>query len=267
MPHAPAIHVSRNVSTSVDQLGTYLPVMGQALAVNAFLLRSREPVLVDAGIVTMQEPFLQALESLLDPAELRFIYLTHVDADHIGGLETLLRRAPRARVVTTFLGMAKLGLARSIAPERFLLRNPGEALDAGDRQLTVHRPPCFDAPETTMLWDPSSSTLFSSDYFGALVPTEVEAANEVPAATLRAGMMAWLAVDSPWIHGIDPAALARATRAVAALGAKTVLSAHLAPARNMLDALSANVLEGPKATPFVGPSHAMFEQMLAGAAA
>jgi hypothetical protein len=154
-----------------------------------------------------------------------------------------------------------------VAPERFLLKNPGEVLDVGDRRLTVLKPPCFDAPETTMLWDASTSTLFSSDYFGGLVPSEVAAANEVPAAALREGMMIWLAVDSPWIHAVDPAALAQATRAVTALGVKTVLSAHLAPARNLAEVLAENVLQAPGAAPFVGPDQAMFEQMLASAAA
>jgi glyoxylase-like metal-dependent hydrolase (beta-lactamase superfamily II) len=111
--NAPTLNATRNVAADVDQLGTYIPVPGIGhFAVNAFLLRSREPVLVDAGIVTMQEPMLAALESLIDPRELRWIYLTHVDGDHVGCVEALLRRAPKARIVTTFLGWSKLGFAR-----------------------------------------------------------------------------------------------------------------------------------------------------------
>jgi hypothetical protein len=259
----PTVVARRNVAADVDQLGTHIPVPGIGhFAVHAFLLRSREPVLVDAGIVTMQEPMLAALESLIDPGELRWIYLTHVDSDHVGCLEALLRKAPKARIVTTFLGWSKLGFARTIAPDRFLLLNPGQELDAGDRKLLVARPPCYDAPETTMIFDATSRTLFSSDYFGAIVPSPVELAEQVPASALREGMMAWLSVDSPWVRTVQPALLEQATRAVLELRPETVLSTHLAPAYGMAEVLSENVRMAPGAAPFVGPDQATFEKML-----
>ena len=259
----PTVTPIRNVAAGVDQLGTYIPVPGMGyFAVNAFLVRAKEPVLVDAGIVTMQEPMLAALESLIDLGDLRWIYLTHVDGDHVGCLDMLLARAPKARIATTFLSMSKLGFTRTIAPERFFLLNPGQELDAGDRKLLVVPPPCFDAPETTILWDPTSRTLFSSDYFGALVPSPVEAADQVPAGALRDGMMTWLAVDSPWVRTVQPALLAQATRAVLELRPETVLGSHLAPARGMAHALTDNVLRAPGAPPFVGPDQAALEHML-----
>jgi glyoxylase-like metal-dependent hydrolase (beta-lactamase superfamily II) len=262
----PIISAHEKVAPATDLLGTYAPVLGGYLAVNAFVLHAERPVLIDSGIVGMREPMLRALERVIDPARLEFLYLTHVDADHVGCLDELLVRAPRAKVVTTFLGMAKLALARQIAPERLLLLNPGQELDVGDRKLLVAKPPCFDAPETTMLWDPKERTLFSSDYFGGLVPAPVEAASDVPPAALREGMVTWLTVDSPWIHGVDPHKLARAARLVAELAPKTILSAHLAPARGLTQALTENVLCAPSATPFTGPDQAAFEHMLAGAA-
>jgi hypothetical protein len=73
----PAVNVTRNAAPAIDQIGTYIPVPGMGhFAVNSFLIRSRVPVLVDAGIVT------------------------------------------------TFLGMSKLGFARSIPPDRFYWLNP-----------------------------------------------------------------------------------------------------------------------------------------------
>lgn len=263
----PMISTAKNVAPGVDRLFTHAPILGRGyLAVNAFVLHSKRPVLIDSGIVGMKEPMLKAIESVIDPERLEFLYLTHADADHIGCLDELLVRAPRATLVTTFLGMAKLALARQIPPERLLLLNPGQALDVGDRQLVVAKPPAFDAPETTMLWDPKEGTLFSSDYFGGLVPEPVESAAEVAPAALREGMVAWLTVDSPWIHSVDPAKLAQATRSVVELAPKTILSAHLAPARGLVEALTENVLCTPGAAPFTGPDQAAFERMLAGAA-
>ncbi len=264
--NAPTITTTRHVAPDVDQIGTYLALPGMGhLAVNAFLLRSEQPVLIDAGIANMHEPLLQAVESLIDPAELRYIYLTHVDGDHLGCLDELLERAPKARIVTTFLGMSKLGFTRQIPPERFLLLNPGQELPVGDRTLQVHKPPVFDAPETTMLFDPSSHTLFSSDCFGGMVPAPVASANEVPEAALCEGMVGFLCVDSPWVHSVDAKLFEDAVSSLLQLAPETVLSSHLAPATGLVQLLSENLLRAPGATPFSGPDQAAFENMLSAA--
>lgn len=263
----PVVSVTRSVAPNTDLVGTTVPIANLGfLAINAYVLHAKKPVLIDSGILGMRKLTMAALEQVIDPAELEYLYFTHADGDHIGCVDELLERAPRARIVTTFIGMAKLGFDRQIPLERFLLLNPGQELDAGDRKLLVTKPPCFDAPETTMLWDAKERTLFSSDYFGGLVPRPVEAADEVSPSALREGMVTWLTFDSPWIHSVDPARLAAATRAVSALEPKTILSSHLAPARGLVQALSENVLQAPNATPFRGPDQSAFEALLAGAA-
>ena len=113
-----------------------------------------------------------------------------------------------------------------------------------------------------MLFDPTSRTLFSSDYFGAIVPSIVEVAEQVPAGALREGMMAWLAVDSPWVRTVQPTSLEQATRGILELNPETVLGSHLAPAYGMAKVLTENVLMAPGAAPFVGPDQAAFEKML-----
>jgi len=263
----PVVVATRNVAPLVDQLGTFLDAPGLGrLAVNAFVMHSREPVLVDAGVVALKDGTLAALESVIDPADLRWIYLTHVDADHVGCLDAVLARAKNARVVTTFLGMAKLGLVRSISPERFFLLNPGQELDVGDRKLRALAAPCYDAPETTMLFDPSARVLFSSDYFGTFLPNAVDTARDVRAEDLRAGMTTFLTIDSPWLAGFSPDHLTRATRTVVELAPEIVLSSHLPPARGMVDALTANVHAAAAAPPARGPDQAAFIAMMAAAA-
>lgn len=260
----PTVNVTRNVAPTIDQIGTYIAVPGTGhFAVNSFLIRSKVPLLVDAGIATMQQPWLAALETLIDPADLGWIYLTHVDGDHIGCLEALVQRAPKARIVTTFLGMSKLGFGRNISPHRFFWLNPGQELDVGDRKVLAVRPPCYDAPETTMVFDPLSRALLSSDYFGAIVPTPVESADQVPPGALRDGQATWLSVDAPWVRTVQPALLEQAARAVLELGPAIVLSSHLAPARDMAQVLSTNVLAAPEAPAFVPPDQSALEQMLA----
>ncbi len=126
-----------------------------------------EPVRYDTGLPSSRPQFLDALWSQVDPADVRWIYLTHPDRDHTGSVFDLLDAAPSARLVTTFLGMGILSLEHEVPPDRVFLLNPGQSLDVGDRRLTAFRPPVYDSPATTGIYDQRTGTCFSSDCFGA----------------------------------------------------------------------------------------------------
>ncbi|QKQ26676.1 MBL fold metallo-hydrolase [Candidatus Reidiella endopervernicosa] len=92
------------------------------------------------------------MRSVVDPKDLRWIWITHADMDHLGNLEAVLSEATNARIVTTYIGMAKMGL-HGLPLVRVFLLNPGQSLNVGDRQLMAVKPPTYDAPETTGLLD------------------------------------------------------------------------------------------------------------------
>src|SRR3954471_22066237 len=124
-----------------------IPGLG-VLPVNAFVLHAEQPVVVDTGLGLPDRDFVAELAAVIDPADVRWIWLTHPDRDHTGGLFDLLMAAPRARVVTTFLGMGILSTERPLPLDRVLLLNPGQSMSAGDRELRAFRPPLFDNPAT-----------------------------------------------------------------------------------------------------------------------
>ncbi len=191
-------------------LPAFLPLPGMGgLAVNAFLHKGHEPVLVDTGLAALGDAFLEALEAEIDLTDLRWIWLSHTDADHIGNLARILERAPKARVVTSFLGMGKMGLL-GLDVSRVHLLEPGARLTLGDRELVPLRPPYYDAPETLGFLDTRSRTLFAADSFGALLPQPAESVREIAPSTLREGLVAWSAIDAPWLATVDRAALGRA---------------------------------------------------------
>ena len=75
----------------IDVLTSSFPIPGFGLVpINAFVLHGPEPVLVDTGAVVEREEFMTALRSVIDPADLKWIWLTHTDFDHIGALPQLL---------------------------------------------------------------------------------------------------------------------------------------------------------------------------------
>jgi glyoxylase-like metal-dependent hydrolase (beta-lactamase superfamily II) len=248
-------------------LRAYFPIPGLGvLPVNAFLIKAPEPVLIDTGLAALHSAFMENLRELIDLKDLCWIWLTHTDADHVGNLEAVLAEAPRARVVTTFLGMGKLGLL-GLPVERCFLLNPGQRLAVGDRELLAVTPPSFDAPETTGLFDGRSNYLYSADCFGALLDRPYETAADVPPADLEAGLVSWAGVDAPWLRLVDEKLFDSTIAAVRGLRPQAVLGSHLPPAAEMLDTLLGHLCSARGAPAFAGPDQAALEQMLAGASA
>jgi len=230
------------VAGDVFALPAWCPVPGMGvLPMSSFLIRGRQPTLVDTGPAPLSGPLRAELEELLDLSDLRWIWLTHTDPDHVGGLQDLLERAPAARVVTTFLGAGKLGLHSAPPVERVHLIEPGGSLDIGDRELVALRPPVYDAPETIAAFDPKSRSLFAADCFGTLSSGPVRRAEDLSAGALRDGMLAWASIDTPWLELVDPDRFERSLSAVRGLAPARILGAHLPPARGMTDTLLAHL--------------------------
>lgn len=264
--NVPTLVPPREVAADTHLIPAWLPVPGfGVLAINAYLIRGDEPVLVDTGLAALRESFMEALGTLVEPRDLRWVWLTHVDPDHTGSLAAVLAEAPQARVVTSFIGMAKMQLG-GLPTDRVHLLNPGQRLDAGDRSLLAVRPPVFDAPETAGLFDSRSRALLSSDCFGALLDSPAEEAGEVEAQALAAGAVTWATIDAPWLHALDPLSLAGSLDSIRGLGAELVLGSHLPPARGMTQRLLENIEAARGAPPFVGPDQRALKELMSGGA-
>ncbi|MEX0406809.1 MBL fold metallo-hydrolase [Aquibium sp. LZ166] len=189
-----------------------------------------EPVLVDTGLAALGSEFMDALEQEIDPEDLRWIWLSHMDADHVGNLGGVLERAPNARVVTNFLGMGKMNLA-GLDVSRVHLLEPGERLDLADRSLVPLRPPYYDAPETIGFFDATDQVFFAADSFGALLPDTADEIDAVDDEALRDGLVGWSSIDAPWLTTANQATLGRTLRSIERLDPEFVLSGHLPLAR------------------------------------
>jgi flavorubredoxin len=253
-----------HAAPDIEVLTEPFPIPGMGLVpINAFILKASEPVLVDTGAMVSSDEFMDALRALIDPEDLRWIWLTHTDFDHIGSLQRVLQEAPQARVITTFLGVGILSLASPLPMDRVNFVNPGEQIDVGDRTLRAFRPPAFDNPSTTGFYDEKSGALFSSDCFGALLQAAPHSADDLSEQDLRQGQMFWATVDSPWLHKTDQAVFGKELDIIRKLEPRLILSSHLPAADGKLtERLVSTLADVPNAQPFVGPDQAALEQML-----
>ncbi len=259
----PTMLEPRTVAQDTEAFLSFLPLPTLGLLpANSFLIRSAEPVLVDTNMAPVADEYVKGLSETIDPADIRWIWLTHLDPDHIGNLRAVLDMAPDARIVTTFLGMGKMGLLQLPVDRAFLL-NPGQSLDVGDRTLLCIKPPSFDAPETTAIFDTKTQTLFSADSFGAPVSKAYESAADMQGSELLDGITTWAMVDAPWISGLEPQWFDASIDVVRRLKPETVLSSHLPPAQGMTARLLNDFSAAREMQPFEGPDQAELERMMA----
>jgi glyoxylase-like metal-dependent hydrolase (beta-lactamase superfamily II) len=252
----------------VSVLNDQLPIPGIGfLPVNAFVLHAAEPVVIDTGLSLPDRGFMDMLGSVVDPADVRWIWLTHPDRDHTGALFDLLDAAPRARLVTTFLGAGIMSTDRPLPMDRLYLLNPGQSLDLGDRTLTALRPPLYDSPATVGFYDHRSRACFSSDCFGSPMPSaELAGGSDVgdtPRDQLRSGQLLWATIDSPWIHAVDPRKYLGTIEPLRAMDPALILCTHLPPAAGHTSEFLEMLALAPQADAFVGPDQHALEEMLA----
>jgi flavorubredoxin len=247
----------------IEVLPAHFPIPGAGfLPVNAFVIKAGEPVLVDTGMGTDSKDFMRSLESIIDPQDLKWVWITHDDADHTGNIQKILEAAPGARLAANSLAVLRMSTAWPVPMHRVHWLNPGDSISAGDRSLTAVRPPLFDNPTTIGIYDDKSEAFFSADCFGALIPSPVQTADDLTDEDLANRMISWATGDSPWVHMVEPEAFSRSLDGIRNLAPKWIFSAHLPPARGKTGQFLKLLAEVPAAAPFAAPDQSALEQIL-----
>lgn len=132
------------------------------LQFNSFLIRDEEPLLFHAGLNMLFSENTEAVGSLIDVADLRWIGFSHYEADECGALNRWQVMAPQSEAVCS--AVAKRVSVDDVALRPAFELLDGEMLVTGKHRLrflqTPHVPHGWDAG---MLFDEVTGTLLCSD--------------------------------------------------------------------------------------------------------
>jgi Metallo-beta-lactamase superfamily len=240
-----------------------LPGVG-VLTINAYLVMAEEPVLIDTGIAVDSDEFIATVTSIVDPKKLRWVWLTHDDADHTGNIQRIMGLAPSAKLVTHGFSALRMGTWWPVPMDRVHAIRFGDEIHVGDRTLTAVAPPLFDNPMSIGVLDRSTGALFSVDAFGALLEEPTQDASEVSPEALAGGMLGWATFDSPWMHIVDRERFNQVIDRVRRLQPTRIFSSHLpAAGGTSLEEFLKVLQQVPDAQPFMPPDSEQFAQMIA----
>jgi flavorubredoxin len=242
----------------------YVPIPGHGFAyLSAMVIRGKEPVLVETGSSVHRAEYFDAAFSIVEPKDVRWIFLSHDDRDHSGNLMQVLDRCPNATLVTTFVAVGRM-TEYKLPPNRMQWVNDGQSWSIGDRTLAAIAPPLFDGPGTRGLWDARSGVYYSADCFGSLVPSECEEIGDIPRKSWEDGFAFFNRVNHSWHQFADMTKLEQVVERLRRLEPRTLVTAHGPYARGRSKELLQRIVEVAKMEPVELPGQKDLEAILAG---
>jgi flavorubredoxin len=265
MPHSLAPQKVTDDTYLVTELVPAMP--GTFVPISSVVITGPEPVIVDTGTSLNRHAWTEAVFSLVDPRDVRWIFLSHDDHDHIGNLPEVLAACPNATLVANWFMGERLAGDVPLPLHRMRWVNHGEAFSVGNRSLVAHRPPIFDSPTTRGLFDPRTGFYWAGDAFAALVTADMPDADGLDADLFDGTFRELNRQVAPWQALVDPVKNAAVLRELAALGLQAVVGAHGPVLRaGMIDRSLHILAELPSMPDVEWPAQAMLDEMLRPAA-
>jgi flavorubredoxin len=208
--------------------------------INSLVVTGSEPVIVDTGTAANRAQWLEDVFGLVEPADVRWVFLSHEDHDHTGNLAEVMARCPDATLVCSWALVERFTNAFAFPLERCRWVNDGGRFHAGDRTLLALRPPLYDSPTTRGLLDERSGVYWGVDAFATPMPDPAATVADLDQSFWAQGQ-AMFALDglAPWVTLVDGARYQAAIDRFAALGATAIAGAHtpLIPASHIAAAI------------------------------
>jgi flavorubredoxin len=178
------------IADGIYRINTPVPMAGGGFSFNQYLVVDDEPLLFHTGLHQLFPLVREAVASVLPVERLRYIGLSHVEADECGSLNEWLAVAPQA--------VPLCGSVAALVSIDDLADRPARALQDGEwLTLGRHRVQWFDTPHLPHAWEcgflmeASTRTLLCGDLFtqgGDKLPALTEADILGPSEAFRQQM-------------------------------------------------------------------------------
>ncbi|HJN58395.1 MAG: FprA family A-type flavoprotein [Nitrososphaerales archaeon] len=139
----------------------------KGVSLNSYLvLGEKKKTLIDTVNDNYFDEYIENLKRLIDPEDIDYIVINHVEPDHAGSLSKILSIASKASVISSKMGIDFVKYYHQV-PFNDISVDDGDKVDLGGKTLKFIMTPCIHWPETMCTFLGDDGILFSGDLFGA----------------------------------------------------------------------------------------------------
>lgn len=133
---------------------------------NSYLICDEKSVLMDTIELGTDGSYLNRIASLLGGRSLDYLVINHMEPDHSGEIDTIVRAYPQVKIIGNSKTFQILKSYFDGLEDNLMEVKDGDTIELGTKRLKFFMTPWVHWPETMMTYEETNKVLFSGDAFG-----------------------------------------------------------------------------------------------------
>ena len=138
---------------------------------NNYLINDKQITLIDTVKHEFTAITIENIKSIIVPSSIVNLIINHIEPDHAGGIDIIMRLIPRATIYITERGKRGLDRHYDTSKWNFKIVKTGDTLNIGKYNLLFLETPMLHWPDSMVTYVKEAKLLISQDAFGQHIAT------------------------------------------------------------------------------------------------
>lgn len=142
-------------------------ILKNGISYNSYLIDDEKIVIMDTVDKRKTKEWLENLEKTLNGRNPDYLVISHLEPDHSGSIEDILRKYPEIKIIANekVFSMLPQFINEKFDDKKVVVKE-GDIINTGKHNLQFIMTPMVHWPEVMMTYDVTEKVLFSADAFG-----------------------------------------------------------------------------------------------------
>jgi flavorubredoxin len=138
---------------------------------NNYLINDKQITLIDTVKHEFAAITIENIKSIIVPSSIVNLIINHIEPDHAGGIDVIMRLVPKATIYITERGKRGLDRHYDTSKWNFKIVKTGDTLNIGKYNLLFLETPMLHWPDSMVTYVKEAKLLISQDAFGQHIAT------------------------------------------------------------------------------------------------
>ena len=150
-------------------------ILKNGMTYNSYLIMDEKIVIIDTVDKRKTNEWLENLERELQGKNPDYLIISHLEPDHSGSIDALLKKYPNIQLISNnkVFTMLPQFIQEDFKGKEIII-NEGDVIEVGEHKLTFIMTPMVHWPESMMVYEQKEKILFSADAFGKFGSLDVK---------------------------------------------------------------------------------------------